>query len=163
VWESLEKPDQVRFAQFVEQAPSEEIHNLDDWLIIPPLRAAAIARVRRMTLKEFEENVLLLIFKPDRILINELVSRYVAVRSYDSANAWGKVVSFVSSSLTAEDITRLFEAAETNREISGSFHWQNLASELKGSDAINDATFNTLVTRCGFGELVREPNDEPPF
>jgi hypothetical protein len=142
IWTSLEPAEKVKVSTFIENLPTDQIHQLDTWLLVPVLRRAAVVRAKRMTYAELDTS-LLLFFSVDPV-----------ARSYESANSWGRIASQMADSFTVEEIATIFKAASENDEIRGSFQWTHLANELKGNKVMSKDKFNALMVTYEFQEFM---------
>jgi hypothetical protein len=153
IWTSLEPAEKVKVSTFIENLPTDQIHQLDTWLLVPVLRRAAVVRAKRMTYAELDTS-LLLFFSVDPVIRELVIEKYSGARSYESANSWGRIASQMADSFTVEEIATIFKAASENDEIRGSFQWTHLANELKGNKVMSKDKFNALMVTYEFQEFM---------
>ncbi len=90
VWQHLDNGLQQRCKSFVTNLPSENIDDIDFFLSFAPLEKAAEQRVTTYTAKDYANA---LFFPIPKVIANNFIKSYLAASSFDSANAWSKLIA----------------------------------------------------------------------
>lgn len=153
-WQYLDESVHQRLQQYVADLPSEYLNEIGFMLSYEPLKVQARNRVCIATKKELCEAMFLDL--PTEVA-DRLIDLYLAVSSFDSANAWAKVMAQHTSDFTTDHVVRLITSIASNNQITGSFQISMLIENLRSQKKLPDRDFESLLRENGLAQYCRTP------
>lgn len=140
----LEKDQIYRMEEFVHNMPTGWMVWIDDAIKVPAFREAAQFRARYATREEIESDALFIL---PNALMDRVVNGFCEAQSFNSANAWSKIVVANADALDADDARKILSAAATNSQIHGSFGLPTVVAALRKHVSIPKEEIDTLVQK----------------
>jgi hypothetical protein len=116
--EVLDKDQIYRMEEFVRKMPTSWMVWIDDAINVPAFREAGRFRAKYATREEIESDAFFVI---PIALMDRVIDGYCTAISFNSANAWGKLIVANAGELDPNDARKILTAAAANAQILGSF------------------------------------------
>ena len=150
-WEYMDEDLHQKLVAVVDQLPSSEIETIPFLLRFAPLARSAMARLRRITIKELESS-LFFDFPPQ--IGDVIVGNYLRAGSFESANNWGKHIAFYASEISADQVRLLITGAAANSQIQGSHQFRPLLQKLREAGKLDAGQFDQQLVDADLSEFV---------
>jgi hypothetical protein len=145
-WNFLDLDVQQKIGNYVRELPWTGLDSIGDLLENADLQIAARHRLKKMTLEEVEK----VIFFNFSVEISAwMISKYLASKSFDEANRWGKEMMYHTKEFAADDVRKLLIHAARNDQITGSRQLQALVTQFEKTSKLHADEFNQLLNEHG--------------
>ncbi|WP_408950003.1 hypothetical protein [Lysobacter sp. Hz 25] len=161
-WPVLEPDLIAKFEIYVDTLSSDDFDIIESTIDIAPLRSRTLARIARASRVDFEQSTFF--YHPPEAL-DRVIELYKKSRNYDEANSWARYVIYCAREFSAKQVIAVIEAAGENPEISNSFGFNDVATELKKNKSLSneqlDAAFKSANLEMFASDWVDV--DDVPF
>lgn len=144
--DALENDQITRLQEFILSRPTGLMDVCEDALSVPSLAEAATRAISTMRVADVAEIAFASISDEVRARV---IRAYCTAISFDSANAWGKLIPEFSGAFTADDVRTILTAAASNDQIKGSFQVRKVIADLERHSLLGASEFDALVARIG--------------
>lgn len=157
VWQYLDVGLQQRCKYFVSNLPRANIDDIEFYLSFAPLQASAGTRVNTYTAGDYEAAFL---FAVPKVIADKFIRSYLGAYSFDSANAWSKLIAQNASDLLADHIREILTNVSKNSRIIGSYELPILLKRLRSAEKIEKTEFDSLLRANGLSDFSSVTVDE---
>ena len=154
----------ARMLRYIETAPEADIPIVvQEGLNIPIFRESVSKK-----LVELDENALSKVIgsglgAPPLEVIEKAFALYAKSGSYSIANQVGKkAIQPLLSFLSKAQVLNLFEIADTNTEIQGSYVFPEIMNEIKTSGILTERDFRSEMQKRAWDQFLDDENGPPP-
>ncbi|WP_146038658.1 hypothetical protein [Paracoccus sp. SY] len=152
-WLHLDYNQKYRLTKYVQSIPQKDLDELDSALRFPPLREAALRRLRGVTLADFDK--VFFWFLNDDIM-DKLIDIYLSSPTFEAANQAAKLLTMYKGDIENKHVIKIIEGASKNSQVSGSYELDNLIKTLRDTKKVPPEDFEELLEINGLGKYQEE-------
>lgn len=163
IWNYFSEAFRDKCITYVKNLPLEQFEDIDFYLTFTYTKSAAEFRVK---ISKYNEYTNLFFFETPTAVRTKFIDSYLDSNSFDTANAWSKLIANNSIDFSAEEIIKIITNISKNSQITGSFELPSLISKLRSISKIDENLFNNHLKDNGLSEYIPqkiEENVEPDF
>ena len=118
IWDYFGEAFKEKCINYVKNLPKKEFDDIDFYLTFKHTKNAAEYRVRVSKYNEYPE---VFFFETPTAVKEKFIHSYLEATSFDSANAWGKLIIDNATDFTSDEIIKIITNITKNSQITGSF------------------------------------------
>ncbi|MBB5217186.1 hypothetical protein [Parapusillimonas granuli] len=156
-WQFLDPDIRQKSQNYVQNLPSDHLHEVDFLLNYSPLQIQARHRVTVASKKELKD---MIFFDMPKEVADKFISLYLESKSFDDANEWAKELIIVAGEFSADHIRRILTNAASNSQALNSFQIGPLINKLRSTKKLPEDEYEKLLENNGLQEHARPIREE---
>lgn len=171
IWDYFGEAFKQKCITYVKNLPKKEFEDIEFYLAFKHTKSAAEYRVKVSKYNEYPE---VFFFDTPKAVKEKFIESYLEATSFDSANAWGKLIINNAVDFSADEVIKIITNISKNSQIIGSFELPSLILKFRSISKIDDNVYNNYLKENGLSEYVTikikleesDENldiDEPPY
>lgn len=150
-WHQLDADVQHRIEIYAANLPASELDELGSLLDFSPLKIHAEKRLARTARKELLDTMFFAL--PSKVA-DKYIDTFLASKSFDEANEWGKQISMYASDFSDAQQRRIIQGIAENGQINGSFEVGRVISSLRQTNKLPSTEFESLLKNHGLKKFL---------
>lgn len=163
-WESLDHTQQGRTSRYVTELPTKYFNVIDDSLSFPPLKKAAMRRLKHASIEDLDE--VFPFFGVPKEIIDRAIEIYHNANSFDEANRISPIIVSFLSDFSDEQVRRLISKMASNRQIMESFQLPDMLAKIREAAYKKSLDIDEILREYNlaeFSESTSDKGNEIPF